>query len=175
MSFLESCAKSCQPRVSQRISLLIQTPPTNQRFQMSGDKKKAQAEVESNLSHSVAKVGPFATSSTGAISKDDPARQEGSWNQTIGSAKSAVGGLVGAQGLKAEGDRQYAEGQGQEAQGQLSDLGGGAAERVRGAAGAAMAGLTGDRAAQAEYQARHDVGKTQQRSAEADIQKQANV
>ncbi len=40
--------------------------------------------------------------------------------------------------------------------------------------GSAYAGLTGDRAAQEKYQAQHDTGKTQQRSAEKDIQKQAD-
>ena len=36
-----------------------------------------------------------------------------------------------------------------------------------------MAGVTGDREEQKKYQAIHDDGKTAQRSAEADIQKQA--
>lgn len=38
--------------------------------------------------------------------------------------------------------------------------------------GGAVAGLTGDREAQRKAQEQHDVGKTQQRGAEADIQKQ---
>ena len=144
-------------------------------MKIAGDNKKTQGQAESDLSHSVGKVGPYAVSGSGGLSKDDPARQEGSWNQTIGSAKSAVGGLVGADGLKAEGDRQNAAGRGQEAQGQLNDFGTGVSERVTGAAGAAFSGLTGDRDAQAAYQDRHDVGKTQQRSAESDIQKQADA
>lgn len=44
---------------------------------------------------------------------------------------------------------------------------------VTGAAGGMMAGLTGDREKQQEYQMMHDDGKTAQRSVEADIQKQA--
>jgi hypothetical protein len=74
--------------------------------------------------------------------------------------------------LKSEGDKQYEAGKGQEAKGQLNDLGSGVTNRVTGAVGGAVAGFTGDRSQQAEYQDRHDVGKTQQRSAEADIQKQ---
>jgi hypothetical protein len=48
----------------------------------------------------------------------------------------------------------------------------GLGDRVKGAAGSGMAGLTGDRQKQEEYQVQHDIGKTQQRSAEQDIQKQ---
>lgn len=47
-------------------------------------------------------------------------------------------------------------------------------DRAKGTMGSAYAGLTGDRAAQEKYQAQHDTGKTQQRSAEKDIQKQAD-
>jgi hypothetical protein len=48
-------------------------------------------------------------------------------------------------------------------------------DRVSGAVGGAVAGLTGDRVKQDEYQAQHDSGKTQQRGAEIDIQKQAEA
>jgi hypothetical protein len=48
-------------------------------------------------------------------------------------------------------------------------------ERVSGAVGSAAAGLMGDRTKQTEYQDRHDAGKTQQRGAEIDIQKQAEA
>jgi hypothetical protein len=41
--------------------------------------------------------------------------------------------------------------------------------------GNAVAGVTGDRSKQAEYQRQHDIGKTQQRGAEHDIQKQADA
>ena len=61
----------------------------------------------------------------------------------------------------------------QEAQGQLSDLGGGIGDRVQGTLGGIVAGVTGDREAQEKYRAIHDDGKTAQRSAEADIQRQA--
>ena len=81
--------------------------------------------------------------------------------------------MVGADGLKAEGIRQNREGKGQEAQGQLSDLGKGMGDRVQGALGSGVAGLTGDRVGQEKYQNMHDDGKTAQRSAEADIQRQA--
>jgi len=76
------------------------------------------------------------------------------------------------QDLKRAGAQQNAEGKGQEAQGQLNDFGSGVANRVSGAVAGAAAGITGDRDAQLEAQKQHDIGKTQQRGAENDIQKQ---
>ena len=80
--------------------------------------------------------------------------------------------MLPEQNLKQEGDRQNAEGKGQEAQGQLNDFGSGVMNRVSGAVGGAVSGITGDREAQLRAQEQHDIGKTQQRGAEADIQKQ---
>ena len=74
--------------------------------------------------------------------------------------------------MKHEGQQQNAAGKGQEAQGQINDLASGVTNRVGGAVGGAVAGLTGDREAQAAAQERHDIGKTQERGAESDIQKQ---
>ena len=76
------------------------------------------------------------------------------------------------QKLKQEGREQNLQGQGQEAQGQLNDLGSGIANRAAGTIQGAVAGVTGNRDAQAEAQKLHDEGKTRQRGAEADIQKQ---
>ncbi|MCJ1254950.1 hypothetical protein MMC24_002766 [Lignoscripta atroalba] len=139
-----------------------------------GEQTKGKAAAEKDLSHSVGKVGPFAVSGSGGVAQDDPNRTEGSWNQTVGSAKESLGNFVGADGLKQEGIQQNREGKGQEAQGQLADLGSGMGDRAKGAAGSAFAGLTGNKADQERFQAQHDDGKTQQRSAEADIQKQSN-
>lgn len=83
-----------------------------------------------------------------------------------------MGGLVGSQDLKRAGAEQNAQGKEQEAKGQLTDFGSGVSNRVSGAVGGAVAGITGDREAQVKAQEKHDVGKTQQRGAEHDIQKQ---
>ncbi|KAE8445501.1 hypothetical protein EG329_013391 [Mollisiaceae sp. DMI_Dod_QoI] len=140
--------------------------------QNAGEAKKDKAQFENDASHATAKIGNVSASSSGAVTKDDPNRTEGSWNQTVGSAKETLGGLVGSQDLKNAGSRQNAEGKSQEAQGQLNDFGSGIADRVTGAVQGGVAGITGDREAQLEAQKKHDVGKTQQRGAEADIQKQ---
>lgn len=49
---------------------------------------------------------------------------------------------MGAEGLRQEGVRQNEEGKAQEAQGQVKDLGKGLSDRVGGAIGGAVAGLT---------------------------------
>jgi len=140
--------------------------------QREGQAKKDKAELENDVSHATAKVGPYSASTSGAVTKDDPNRSEGSWNQTVGSAKESFGGLVGAEGLKRSGQEQNAMGKEQEAKGQLTDFGSGVGNRVAGTVGGAVAGITGDRDAQLNAQQQHDIGKTQQRGAEADIQKQ---
>lgn len=80
-----------------------------------------------------------------------------------------------SQSLKQTGREQNVSGQQQEARGQINDYTSGLGDRVSGAVGSAVAGLTGDRSKQTEYQNRHDVGKTQQRGAELDIQKEAEA
>ncbi|KAI4191450.1 MAG: hypothetical protein L6R41_000101 [Letrouitia leprolyta] len=137
--------------------------------------RKDQAAAEKEASHTVGKLGPLNVSPSGGVSTDDPNRTEGSWNQTIGSAKESIGSLTGATGLQKEGERQNAEGKGQEAQGQLSDFGSGVQDRVKGAAGGIVAGITGDREKEEEMRLKHDDAKTKQRSAEAAIQKQAEA
>ncbi|MCJ1393782.1 hypothetical protein MMC18_006658 [Xylographa bjoerkii] len=138
-----------------------------------GEQTRANAATSQESSHTVGKFGPIAVSPSGGVSQDDPARAEGSWNQTVGSGKEMLGNLVGSQDLKNQGIQQNAAGKGQEAQGQLSDLGNGMGDRVQGAIGAGLAGLTGDKEGQAKYQDMHDDGKTKLRSAQRDIEREA--
>ncbi|KAF2834230.1 hypothetical protein M501DRAFT_944629 [Patellaria atrata CBS 101060] len=136
-----------------------------------GEDKRAEGEAEDDLSHATAKAGPF-TATTSGVTKDHPDRTEGSWNQSVGSGKEAVGNLLGAEDLKQQGIRQNQEGKEQEAAGQLEDFGSGIKDRAAGTVGAGVASITGNTEARAQYEKQHDIGKTQQRSAEADIQKQ---
>jgi uncharacterized protein YjbJ (UPF0337 family) len=144
-------------------------------FQAQGENRKTAAEVEKEASHTAAKAGPFTVSASGGVAQDDPNRTQGSWNQNMGAAKEAIGGFVGAEGLKQEGIQQNREGKGQEAQGQMSDLGKGVHDRVGGTVGGAVAGLTGNAAQKAEAQKQHDEGKARQRGVEADLQKEADA
>ena len=139
--------------------------------QAKADQTKDKAAVENEASHAAVKVGPYTLGSSGVPAKDSPDRTQGSWDQTIGSGKETVGNLLGNENLKREGQQQNASGQAQEAKGQLTDFGQGVGDRVTGAVGGAVSGLTGDRAGQAKYADQHDEGKTRQRGAEMDIDK----
>lgn len=83
--------------------------------------------------------------------------------------------LTRFQSLKSAGRQQNLEGQQQEAKGQLSDFGSGIANRAQGTVGGAVASMTGDKSGQAHYDQMRAEGKTQQRGAEYDIQKQAEA
>jgi uncharacterized protein YjbJ (UPF0337 family) len=93
--------------------------------QHQGEAKQDKAQVEHDASHAGASFLGYSASSSGAVTKNDPARQEGSWNQTVGSGKEMLGNLVGSEGLRREGEQQNAAGKGQEAEGQVKDFGGG--------------------------------------------------
>jgi uncharacterized protein YjbJ (UPF0337 family) len=166
-----------------------------------GQMRQNQAHAENEASHATAKIPGFTASGEGVVTKDSDERTKGQWNQTMGSAKETVGGLVGSevcslvpfptispnmaskqaadlrheQNLKAAGRQQNLEGQRQEAQGQVTDYATGMGDRVQGTVGSAVAGLTGDEKGQKHYEKMRAEGKTQQRGAEYDIQKQADA
>jgi len=139
------------------------------------EQTKEKAAAEKDLSHSAAKVGPFTMSSSGVPAQDSADRTQGSWDQTIGSGKETLGNLIGSEGLKQQGREQNQAGQEEEAKGQLSDLGKGIGDRVQGAVGGAVAGLTGDREGQAKYADQHDEGKSRLRGVQLDLDKQAQA
>ncbi|KAI5926963.1 hypothetical protein F4810DRAFT_418915 [Camillea tinctor] len=143
--------------------------------QTKGQAKQDKADAEYQASQATAKGPGFTVSSSGAVKKDDPDRISGSYNQTVGAAKEFVGGVTGAESLKAAGRRQNEEGRQQEAKGQVNDYAGGIGDRVTGTVGGAVAGLTGNQKAKESYQDQHDSGKTQQRGAEHDILKNAEA
>lgn len=65
--------------------------------QAKGEQLKAGADAEHEASQANVKVAGTTVSSDGGVAKDDPNRSQGSWNQTLGSAKETVGGLVGSE------------------------------------------------------------------------------
>lgn len=165
-SYVDSATGAAQSLVG---SITGSTGDQNQ-----GEAKKDKAQVEHDASQATAKLPGFTATASG-VAKDDPNRSAGSWNQTLGSAKEALGGVLGSEDLKQQGRQQNLEGQEQEAKGQLSDYTSGIGNRLQGTVGGAVAGLTGDKSGEEHYKDLHDEGKTRQRGAEHDITKQAEA
>jgi uncharacterized protein YjbJ (UPF0337 family) len=138
---------------------------------------KQSADAKDAASHTAARAGPFTLSGEGggAVARDSSDRSAGSWNQTVGSAKESLGGLLGAESLRQAGIEQNRQGKEQEARGQLGDLASGVGDRVKGVLGGAVAGATGDEQEAARRREQHDQGKTMQRGVEMDFQKQAEA
>ena len=65
--------------------------------QQEGQAKQDKAQLEHDASHAAVSGLGFSASSSGAVTKNDPNRQEGSWNQTVGSGKEMVGNLIGSE------------------------------------------------------------------------------
>ena len=140
--------------------------------QAKGDLNKEQAEVQHENSHTTTKLGDItADPNTGAVAKDSSSRTDGSWDQTIGSAKEAIGNAIGNESLRQAGVEQNAAGKEKEAKGQLKDWGEGIQDRAQGHLGTVTAAITGDREEQRKYEDLHDEGKVRQRGAEADMAK----
>ncbi|KAG9774775.1 hypothetical protein ABEF93_004657 [Exophiala dermatitidis] len=169
-STLKSAVDTATGYVQSGIAAVTGNPQDKAKAEQYKDK----AATEHDLSHSAVKAGPVTVTPTGAA-KDDSDRTQGKWDQTIGSAKETVGNLLGNESLKQEGRDQNAQGQGKEAKGQLNDLGKGVSDRVQGALGSAVAGLTGDRTEQEKYNEIHDQGKTRQRGVEVELDKEASA
>jgi len=140
-----------------------------------GEAKRDIGESQKEASHATAKLGPVTATGEGGAHVDNADRQQGSWDQTLGSGKQFVGGLVGSESLKSEGQSQYEAGVARETQGQATDLASGLTDRVKGSLGGIGAAITDDREAQARYQEQHDAGKAAQRSVEYDLQKKAEA
>lgn len=168
-----STLQSVMDQASGAVQSAIGSLTGNPADKREANQKKAAADAEHDLSHSAVKAGPITASPSGGVAKDDPNRTAGSWNQTVGAGKEALGNLVGAEGLRQEGIRQNEEGKGQEAQGQLSDLGKGVKDRVGGTVGGAVAAATGSEEQRRAAERQHDEGKARQRGVEHDIHKEA--
>lgn len=146
--------------------------PFTKNQQNEGEAAQNQAKAQHDYSHTTAKLGPIsADPNTGATAKDNENRSTGSWDQTIGSTKEAVGNMIGNENLRRTGAEQNAAGKEQEAKGQLQDWGEGIQNRAQGAIGSVGAAISGDRAEEQKFRDMHDEGKVRQRGAEADMAK----
>jgi len=140
-----------------------------------GETRKVAAQEQNETSHTAAKLGPITATGEGGGHVDNKDRQQGAFDQTIGSGKQFVGGVIGSESLKAQGREQYDRGVQRETAGQASDLVEGISKRVGGTLGNIGAAVTGDTEAQRTYQQQHAEGKAAQRSVEHDLQKKAEA
>ncbi|KAH8424333.1 tryptophan 2,3- dioxygenase [Aspergillus melleus] len=153
----------------------VGTVTGNSSTKAEGEETKAQAAQEHEASHTTAKVGSVtADPNTGATATDNPKRNNGTWDQTVGSAKESLGNLTGYEGLRREGVEQNSRGKAAEAEGQLKDWGEGMKDRAQGGLGKVAAAAKGDRTEEQKWEAMHDQGKVQQRGAEADMERRAS-
>lgn len=65
--------------------------------QAAGEARRDGARAEHEASQAALRLPGATVSSAGGVSGDDAARSEGSHKQTVGSAKEALGGLVGSE------------------------------------------------------------------------------
>ncbi|KAJ5692740.1 hypothetical protein N7462_002163 [Penicillium macrosclerotiorum] len=144
--------------------------------QTQGEAAQKEAQDQHEASHTVGKLGPIsADPNTGATAKDNSNRSTGSWDQTMGSAKEAIGNAIGNENLRRAGVEQNAAGKEQEAKGQLKDWGEGIQNRAQGTIGGVAAAISGDREEERRFQDMHDEGKVRQRGAEADMSKRQGL
>lgn len=61
-----------------------------------GEAKQDKASAEHDASKATLKL-PGATATTSGVATDHPDRASGAWDQTVGSAKEAIGGVIGSQ------------------------------------------------------------------------------
>ncbi|OOF94258.1 hypothetical protein ASPCADRAFT_407024 [Aspergillus carbonarius ITEM 5010] len=140
--------------------------------QATGESTQSTGKAEHDASHTTAKVGPITTDpSTGATATDHPQRNNGSWDQTVGSAKESLGNLIGNDGLRKAGQEQNQAGKEAEAEGQVRDWGEGVKGRVAGGVGKVAAAATGDDQEEKRWKDVHDEGKVRQRGVEKDVEK----
>ncbi|KAG0153593.1 hypothetical protein PDIDSM_2247 [Penicillium digitatum] len=129
--------------------------------QAKGELKHEEGQAKKEASHKNAKLGSVtADPNTGAVAKDNPTRDTGSWDQT---------------NLRRTGVEQNAAGKEQEAKGQIKDWGEGIQNRAKGTLGSIGAAVTGNRSEEEKYRDLHDEGKVRQRGAEVDMAKRGGV
>ncbi|GKZ28210.1 hypothetical protein AbraIFM66950_000021 [Aspergillus brasiliensis] len=138
-----------------------------------GTATQSQGEAEHAASqNNFTKLGPVtADPATGATATDHPQRSNGSWDQTVGSAKESLGNLIGNEGLRKAGQEQNAAGKQAEAEGQVRDWQEGVKGRAKGAVGKVAAAATGDDEEEQKWRDIHDEGKVRERGVEQEVQK----
>ncbi|KAL1754373.1 hypothetical protein FB107DRAFT_215862 [Schizophyllum commune] len=92
----------------------------------------------------------------------DPSKTSGQYHSTKGNVVEAIGNATGLESWQTSGKQEHAEGEGEYNAARAKGYAEGTADRVSGKKDNIMGAVTGDSSQQAQGQARHDKGETQQ-------------
>ncbi|KAI4517883.1 hypothetical protein EV122DRAFT_220047 [Schizophyllum commune] len=92
----------------------------------------------------------------------DPSKTSGQYHSTKGNVVEAIGNATGLESWQTSGKQEHAEGEGEYNAARAKGYAEGTADRISGKKDNIVGAVTGDSSQQAQGQARHDKGETQQ-------------
>ncbi|KAI5886942.1 uncharacterized protein SCHCODRAFT_02516612 [Schizophyllum commune H4-8] len=92
----------------------------------------------------------------------DPSKTSGQYHSTKGNVVEAIGNATGLESWQTSGKQEHAEGEGEYNAARAKGYAEGTADRISGKKDNVIGAVTGDSSQQAQGQARHDKGETQQ-------------
>ncbi|KAL1735011.1 hypothetical protein EV714DRAFT_280644 [Schizophyllum commune] len=92
----------------------------------------------------------------------DPSKTSGQYHSTKGNVVEAIGNATGLESWQTSGKQEHAEGEGEYNAARAKGYAEGTADRISGKKDNIVGAVTGDSSQQAQGQARHGKGETQQ-------------
>ncbi|KAL1742931.1 hypothetical protein HDZ31DRAFT_75177 [Schizophyllum fasciatum] len=92
----------------------------------------------------------------------DPSKTSGQYHSTKGNVVEAIGNATGLESWQSSGKQEHAQGEGEYNAARAKGYAEGTTDRISGKKDNIIGAVTGDSSQQAQGQARHDKGETQQ-------------